>query len=81
MARRFLLLIVFVGLIIGDSILAAWASDCAEVGKKISVQKRGILVHSMPVVQDGKDMCTVVVVIPSHDVGRPRRVEIVVPAH
>ncbi len=56
------------------------ASNCAEVGKKVSAQEKGVLVRSKPVVQDGKDMCDIVVVVPARNGEKLRRVEVSVPA-
>ncbi|GAA4660139.1 hypothetical protein GCM10023262_04860 [Bartonella pachyuromydis] len=56
------------------------ASECAEVGKKVSARENGVLVRSKPVVQDGKDMCDIVVVVPARNGEKLRRVEVSVPA-
>lgn len=71
----FMIVAVFLGT---NSVLA---SECAEVGKKVSTQKNGVLVRSKPVVQDGKDMCVIVIVIPAHDGEKLRRVEVSIPAN
>ncbi len=55
------------------------ASECAEVGKKVSTQEKGVLVRSKPVVQDGKDMCDIVVVVPARNGEKLRRIEVFVP--
>ncbi|WP_208441465.1 hypothetical protein [Bartonella raoultii] len=70
----FMIIVVFWG---ADSVLS---SECAEVGKKVSAQENGVLVRSKPVVQDGKDMCVIVVVIPARNGEKLRRVEVSVPA-
>ncbi|WP_330169549.1 hypothetical protein [Bartonella grahamii] len=60
-----------------DSVLA---SGCAEVGRKVAAQESGVLVRSKSVVQDGKDMCAIVVVVPARIGEKLRRVEFFVPA-
>ncbi|MBB5073551.1 hypothetical protein HNQ69_000672 [Bartonella callosciuri] len=56
------------------------ASGCAELGRRVAAQENGVLVRLKPVVQDGKDMCMVVVVVPARDGKKLRRVEVFVPA-
>ncbi|WP_336294063.1 hypothetical protein [Bartonella sp. CB169] len=60
-----------------DSILAA---DCTKVGRKIATQEDGVLVRSKSVVQDGKDMCMIVVVVSARAGEKLRRVEVFAPA-
>ncbi|KEG19944.1 hypothetical protein [Bartonella bacilliformis] len=60
-----------------DSVLAA---DCAGVGKRVANQQGGMLTRSMPIVQNGKNMCVVVIVVPAHNGQKSRRVEVIVPA-
>ncbi|WP_375643134.1 MULTISPECIES: hypothetical protein [unclassified Bartonella] len=76
MKKKFLFVIIaaFLG---ADSVLA---SGCAEVGKKAAARESGVLVRSKPVVQDGKDMCAIVVVVPARNGEKLRRVEFFVPA-
>lgn len=69
----FMMISIFGG---ADSVVAA---GCVEVGKKIATQENGVLVRLKPVVQDGKNMCMVVVVVPARDGEKPRRVEVFVP--
>ncbi len=60
-----------------NSVLAA---GCAEVGRRVATQENGVLVRSKPVVQNGKDMCMIVFIVPAHDGEKLRRVEVFVPA-
>ncbi|GAA5093662.1 hypothetical protein GCM10023260_00090 [Bartonella acomydis] len=69
----FLTIAFFLG---ADSVLAA---ECTEMGRKVASQENGVLVRSKPVVQDGKDMCMIVVVVPARNGEKLRRVEVVVP--
>ncbi|WP_455474462.1 hypothetical protein [Bartonella sp. B30(2025)] len=57
------------------------ASECVEVGRDVAAKQSGVLVRSTPTVQNGRDMCVVVVVVPAHDDKKLRRVEISVPAY
>ncbi|WP_208435298.1 hypothetical protein [Bartonella phoceensis] len=77
MMKKFFLFIIIVVFLGADSVLAA---GCAEVGRKVAAQENGVLVRSKPVVQDGKDMCMIVVVVPAREGEKLRRVEIFVPA-
>ncbi|WP_034987677.1 hypothetical protein [Bartonella florencae] len=70
----FMMIALFLG---ADSVSAA---GCAEIGRKAASQENGVLVRSKSVVQDGKEMCTVVVIVPAHNGEKLRRVEVVVPA-
>ncbi|MHC5306693.1 hypothetical protein [Bartonella sp. LJL80] len=60
---------------------AAFAADCAEVGKRVADEQGGTLTRSTQVSQNGNDMCVVVVLIPARDGEKPRRVEVAVPAN
>lgn len=77
MMKKFFLFMIMAVFWRTDFVLA---SNCAEVGKKISTQENGVLVRSKPVVQDGKDMCDIVVVVPARNGEKLRRVEVSVPA-
>ncbi|WP_455475688.1 hypothetical protein [Bartonella sp. B17] len=57
------------------------ASECVEVGRNVAEKQRGVLVRSTHTVQDGRDMCVVVIVVPAHDGKKLRRIEISVPAY
>ncbi|MBB4076719.1 hypothetical protein GGR08_001025 [Bartonella fuyuanensis] len=70
----FVMLVAFLGT---DSVLAA---GCAEVGKQVATQEKGVLVRSKLVVQDGKDMCAIVVVVPARNGEKLRRVKFSLPA-
>ncbi|WP_142416411.1 hypothetical protein [Bartonella massiliensis] len=70
----FLIITAFLG---ADSVLAA---ECAEVGKKVAAQEKGVLVRSKAVVQDGRGMCAIVVVVPARNGEKLRRVEFFLPA-
>lgn len=69
-----MIIVAFLG---ADSVMAA---GCAEVGKRVATQEKGVLVRSKLVVQDGRDMCAIVVVIPARNGEKLRRVEAFVPA-
>ncbi|EJF90578.1 hypothetical protein [Bartonella tamiae] len=56
------------------------AADCAEVGKRVAEEQAGRLARSTPVVQNGQNMCVVVVIVPASNGEKPRRVEVAVPA-
>ncbi|MCZ2328501.1 hypothetical protein [Bartonella sp. F02] len=77
MVRKIFLFAVFIRLINIDS---AFAADCAEIGKRVAMQKRGTLTRSIPIVREGKNMCTVVIIVPARDGEKLRRVEITVPS-
>ncbi|EJF81555.1 Uncharacterised protein [Candidatus Bartonella washoeensis] len=76
MMKRIFLFIMIAVLLGADSVLAA---ECTEVGRKVAVQHSGVLVRSTPIVQDGRDMCVVVVVVPAREGKKLRRVEVSVP--
>ncbi|GAA5103603.1 hypothetical protein [Bartonella jaculi] len=76
MKKSFLFIIIAV-LLGADSV---WATECVEVGKKVAVQQSGVLVRSTPIVQDGRNICVVVVIVPAREGKKLRRVEVSVPA-
>ncbi|UXN07915.1 hypothetical protein N6A79_07150 [Bartonella sp. HY761] len=59
----------------------ALAADCNAVGQKIADEQGGQLSKATPTVQNGKDVCVVVVIIRGKDGEQPRRVEVAVPAN
>ncbi|WP_442879689.1 hypothetical protein [Bartonella sp. CB189] len=69
---------IMVILIGNNSVLA---SGCAEIGRKVAAQRGGVLVRSTSVIQDGRNMCMVVVVVPARDDKKLRRMEVLVPAY
>ncbi|MCZ2203853.1 hypothetical protein [Bartonella sp. A05] len=77
MMKKIVLFALFLCLIDMNFVLAA---DCTEVGKRVATQQGGMLARSVPIVQDGYNMCVVVVVVPAHHGERPRRIEVTVPA-
>ncbi|WP_273754527.1 hypothetical protein [Bartonella sp. MM73XJBT.G] len=77
MMKKVLLFVIIVAFLGTDSVMAA---GCAEVGKRVATQEKGVLVRSKLVVQDGRDMCAIVVVIPARNGEKLRRVETFVPA-
>ncbi|AQX27656.1 MULTISPECIES: hypothetical protein [unclassified Bartonella] len=77
MMKKIFFFAMFINLISLDSILAV---DCVEVGKKVAVQQGGTLTRSTPSVQNDKNMCVVVIVIPAHNGNKLRRVEVVAAA-
>ncbi|MCO4318335.1 hypothetical protein M8997_014155 [Phyllobacterium sp. 21LDTY02-6] len=58
----------------------ALAADCSAVGEQVAQSQGGTLARATSVVQNGKEVCVVVVLIPGRDGERPRRVEVAVPA-
>ena len=59
----------------------ALAADCSAVGQQVADSQGGTLARATSVVQNGKEVCVVVVLIPGKDGERPRRVEVAVPAN
>ena len=59
----------------------ALAADCSSVGQQVADSQGGTLARATSVVQNGKEVCVVVVLIPGKDGERPRRVEVAVPAN
>ncbi|WP_254493710.1 hypothetical protein [Bartonella sp. B1099] len=78
MMKKIFLFVIIASFLGADSVMAA---GCTEVGKKVATQEKGVLVRSKLVVEDGRDMCAIVVVIPAHNGEKLRRVEVVVPAN
>ncbi|WP_336276326.1 hypothetical protein [Bartonella sp. CB178] len=77
MMKKVFLLVTIASFLGAGSVLAA---ECTKVGREIATQQRGVLLRSKSVVQDGRDMCVVVVVVPARDGKNLRRIEIFVPA-
>ncbi|WP_455477330.1 hypothetical protein [Bartonella sp. B41] len=60
-----------------DFVLAA---ECTEVGRMVAAQQNGVLMSSKHIVQDGRNICIVVVIVPAHKGKKLSRVEISIPA-
>lgn len=77
MKRLITLLLLFVGV----GFAPAYAEDCAAVGQRVATQQGGKLSEAEPIVQNGRAMCVVVVLVPGEEGDKPRRVEVAVPAN
>jgi len=64
-------------------IATAWAqtADCTSIGQRVAAEQAGQLTKATLAVQDGRNVCVVVVIIPAKGTEKPRRVEIAVPAN
>lgn len=60
---------------------SAAAADCTAVGQQVAAAQGGKLAKATPSVQNGRDVCVVVVLVPGRDGEKPRRVEVAVPAN
>lgn len=76
--RKLLFLVTFICLI-GTS--AAYAVDCAEVGKRVASEQGGTLARATLDTQNGGNTCVIIVLVPARDGEKPRRVEVAVPAN
>lgn len=63
-----------------SSLLVTVAGDCAAAGQRVAAAQGGTLTKATPAVQNGREVCVVVVLVPGRDGERPRRVEVAVPA-
>ncbi|WP_183430024.1 MULTISPECIES: hypothetical protein [Phyllobacteriaceae] len=63
------------------TLLTRVAGDCVAIGQQVASQQGGTLAKATPAVQNGRDVCVVVVLVPGRDGERPRRVEVAVPAN
>ena len=63
------------------TLLVKVAGDCVAVGQRVAAEQGGTLTKATPSVQNGKDVCVVVVLVPGQKGERPRRVEVAVPAN
>jgi hypothetical protein len=64
----------------GSSLSNAQAADCYALGLELAAKYGGQLARAMPFVQDGQQVCRIVILVPGRDGARPRRAEYVVPA-
>lgn len=55
-------------------------TECLNPGTGIAKKQGGKLIKATPSVQDGREICVIVVIVPGRDGERPRRVEVAVPA-
>ncbi|PRD45995.1 hypothetical protein C5748_01265 [Phyllobacterium phragmitis] len=63
------------------TLLTRVAGDCVAIGQQVASSQGGTLTKATPAVQNGQDVCVVVVLVPGRDGERPRRVEVAVPAN
>ena len=78
MMKKIFAFLVFVSCFVVNS---AYSADCVAVGQRIAAEQNGRLARSTPVVQKGREMCVVVVLIDGSNGEKPRRVEVAVPAN
>jgi hypothetical protein len=84
MMKHLIISLPLAGLISVTGVLnagTALAADCSSVGQQVAESQGGTLARATSVVQNGKEVCVVVVLIPGKDGERPRRVEVAVPAN
>jgi len=62
---------------------SVWAQtvDCTVIGQRVAAEQAGQLTKATAAVQNGQDVCVVVVLVPGKGGDKPRRVEIAVPAN
>jgi hypothetical protein len=58
----------------------AQAADCYALGLELAEKYGGQLARALPAVQDGKQVCRIVILVPGTDGERPRRAEYIVSA-
>jgi len=59
----------------------AQSADCTVIGQRIAAEQAGQLTKATAAVQNDRDVCVVVVLVPGKGGDKPRRVEIAVPAN
>jgi len=59
---------------------SAAAADCTAIGRRIATEQGGQLTKTVPVVQNGRNICVVIIIVPGRNGEKPRRVEVAVPA-
>jgi len=59
----------------------AQSVNCTAIGQRVAAEQAGQLTKSTPAVQNGRNVCVVVVIVPGKGEEKPRRVEIAVPAN
>ena len=63
-----------------NPLVVSTAGDCSAIGERVASAQGGTLTKATPVVQNGRNVCVVVVLVPGRNGERPRRVEVAVPA-
>lgn len=56
------------------------AADCYSVGEQVAAQYGGTLAKASASNRGGQTVCRIVVLVPGKDGGRPRRIQVEVPA-
>jgi hypothetical protein len=79
-AFTFASLVVLGSLTVTPWASTAYADDCYAIGMKLAADNGGRLARAIPAVQDGKQICRIVILVPGRDGSRPRRAEYIVPA-
>jgi hypothetical protein len=60
--------------------MAQGGVDCYAIGEQVAAQYGGTLARATPANRGGQIVCQIVVLVPGKGGGRPRRVQVVVPA-
>jgi len=66
---------------VAPSVALAQTADCTTVGQRVAAEQAGQLTKATAAVQNGRNVCIVVVLVPGKEKEKPRRVEIAVPAN
>lgn len=78
--KKIIYTLIALGLV-NASVSSAMATDCNAIGQKIADEQGGQLSKATSVVQNGSNVCVVVVIVPGRNGEQPRRVEVAVPAN
>ena len=54
-------------------------ADCYSVGQNVASQNGGTLSAASEAVQNGENVCRIIVVVPAQNGERPKRLEVIVP--
>lgn len=64
---------------LSGGVILAQSADCNAVGEMLAAENGGTLASASDAVQNGADVCQIIIVVRGQNGERPRRMEIVVP--
>jgi len=76
----FSMIMLLMGYFTPSAALAQMA-DCTAIGQRVAAEQAGQLTKVTSAVQNGQNVCVVVVIVPGKGQEKPRRVEIAVPVN
>jgi hypothetical protein len=65
--------------LVADTLILAQSASCNAIGEAVAAENGGTLASASDAVQNGAEVCQIIIVVRGQNGERPRRMEVVVP--